>query len=161
DGHIMVKVGTAAAPTPPVAAGNKLGSGDLYSFAINHTGSIKANEVHVEAQGAGKVTVSGKIDASNTASGGKGGNVTVTGSAVALKSATIDASGDAGGGSVRVGGDLHGQGDIRNAQFTSISSDSTIKADAINTGNGGTVIVWSDELTNFSGAISARGGALS
>src|SRR5439155_2643650 len=96
----------------------------------------------------------------NSAPGAKGGSVTVTGGAVALKSATIDASGDGGGGSVRVGGDLHGQGDIRNAQVTSISSDSVIKADAITSGNGGTVIVWSDELTNFNGAISARGGAL-
>jgi len=160
DGHIVVKVGTADVPQQAAGGANLMGAGDMYSFAIKNSGTIKAGDVHLEAQGQGATNVSGKIDASNVATGGKGGNVVVTGHSVALNGATIDASGDAGGGKVLVGGDLHGQGETRNATLTSISSDSVIRADALSNGSGGMVIVWSDELTQFSGAISARGGAL-
>jgi hypothetical protein len=34
-----------------------------------------------------------------------------------------------------------------------------LRADAIATGDGGQIIVWSDEATRFYGALSARGGA--
>jgi len=42
-----------------------------------------------------------------------------------------------------------------------IGSDGIIRADAGTTGDGGRVIVWSDESTKFFGSISARGGAQS
>ena len=35
-----------------------------------------------------------------------------------------------------------------------------ITADALNIGNGGRVIVWSDEYTNFAGSITALGLSL-
>ncbi len=35
-----------------------------------------------------------------------------------------------------------------------------MNADATRSGNGGTVVVWSDQYTNFAGTISARGGAV-
>src|SRR5207248_1465188 len=74
----------------------------------------------------------------------------------------IDASGDTGGGTVLVGGDAHGANpDVQNAQQTVIGSDGIIRADAGTTGDGGRVIVWSDESTRFFGSISARGGAQS
>jgi hypothetical protein len=39
-----------------------------------------------------------------------------------------------------------------------VDSGSTLSADGVTTGDGGTVIVWADEATGFYGEITARGG---
>ncbi|HVV94236.1 MAG TPA: MBG domain-containing protein [Hyphomicrobiales bacterium] len=105
--------------------------------------------------------------------GGSGGSITVTGAEIALHHAHLDASGsfvpavlawpplpiDGGGGEVRIGGDEHGAGPLPNATTVTVDRASTIRADGLGVGNGGTVVVWSDGATSFSGKISARGGA--
>src|SRR5262249_1709408 len=72
-----------------------------------------------------------------------------------------DASGDAGGGTVMVGGNFHGFGLEQNAKETYVATDTVINADAINSGNGGQVAIWSNNGTEFYGNVSARGGAQS
>ena len=94
-------------------------------------------------------------------SGDKGGNVQVLGNDVSLTSANINASGINGGGSVLVGGDLQGAGTTPKSQVTSVDANSTIRADALTSGNGGKVVVWSDGTTAFDGSISAKAGTLS
>jgi filamentous hemagglutinin family protein len=137
-----------------------LGAGDVYSLAIRNTGTIKAKDVKIEGQGAGIVEVSGTIDASGKGAGQTGGTVTVTGEKVALTGAMIDASGDAGGGTVLIGGDTHGGNpDVRNATYTWVGPQAAINADALTSGNGGKVVLWSDQTTQYFGAISVRGGA--
>jgi hypothetical protein len=98
---------------------------------------------------------------SAASAGGRGGEVRVLGESVAmLDAAAIDVSGGLGGGTVLIGGDYQGANPaIANARRTGIAAGATINADATGTGDGGTVIVWSDETTNFFGHISARGGA--
>jgi hypothetical protein len=60
-----------------------------------------------------------------------------------------------------IGGDYQGTNPaVPNASATYMSADSTIAADAIANGNGGKVILWSDESTRANGRITARGGAL-
>ncbi len=110
---------------------------------------------------AGTAVVAGQVDVSATASGQVGGGVQVLGDRVALQTAAINASGDSGGGIVLIGGDFRGQGTVPNAQLTYVSPDSTIRADALQQGNGGRVIVWADNTIHFHGSITARGGAQS
>jgi hypothetical protein len=99
---------------------------------------------------------SGNLDvSSNTA---KGGEINVLGDRVGLVSANLNASGAIGGGTVLIGGDYLGKGIVPNSQITVVDQISTIKADALQSGNGGKVIVWADDKTSFSGKISARGG---
>ena len=93
-------------------------------------------------------------------SGATGGDVTVVGDRVSLLSANIDASGDQGGGTVRIGGDLMGQLTLPGSTLTVIDAESAIAADARVDGDGGTVILWSDDTTAFAGDISAQGGPL-
>ncbi|MEK7841302.1 MAG: hypothetical protein AAB197_01390, partial [Deltaproteobacteria bacterium] len=134
---------------------------------MNNEGVIRAqsmterNGVVVLSGGnEGIVSVSGTIDASGTGGGQTGGTVHVLGEKVGLfDHANITVSGDAGGGTVLVGGDLHGQGTVQNAFRTYVSADSTINADALTNGNGGKVVVWADDVTRYYGHISARGGA--
>src|SRR6185436_7053624 len=75
--------------------------------------------------------------------------------------ATVTASGDAGGGTILIGGNFHGGGPEANASQVIVGKNTFINADAITTGNGGNVAVWSDDTTTFFGNISARGGAQS
>lgn len=141
--------------------------GDALSTVINQSGVIRANTV-VERNGrivlsggeAGVVNVSGRLDAVGTSAGQTGGTVKVLGDKVALtESAVIDASGQAGGGTVLVGGNYQGQGPEQNAGATYVGGDVRIAADALQNGRGGTVVVWSDDVTRFEGSITARGGS--
>ncbi|MFM9996882.1 MAG: filamentous hemagglutinin N-terminal domain-containing protein [Phycisphaerales bacterium] len=141
------------------AGASMLSAGDLYSLAVRNTGTVRADKITLEGKGAGVVHAGGTLDASNHAAGGVGGTVHVLGGKVGLFDANIDASGDAGGGTVLVGGDYQGHGAVRNAARTYVSEGTTIRADAVNTGDGGRVIVWADELTKFHGQITASGGA--
>jgi hypothetical protein len=108
---------------------------------------------------AGVAIASGTLDASNVGVDRMGGTVNVLGDKVGLFSASVNASGSNGGGTVQIGGGYQGQGTVPNASQTIISEDSAIAADAINQGNGGQVIVWANNLTRFYGNISVRGGA--
>ncbi len=92
---------------------------------------------------------------------GGGGTVTVTGDEVILEGADINASGVNGAGDIYIGGGFQGNDpNIRNAQNTFIDANSVITADALQTGDGGTVIVWSDGHTDFFGNISNQGAPL-
>jgi hypothetical protein len=90
-----------------------------------------------------------------------GGDILLLGEKVGLSgNAVVDASGAAGGGTVLVGGDYQGKNAaVPNAQQAYVGKDALIRADALERGNGGKVVVWSDAATQVFGAISARGGA--
>lgn len=105
--------------------------------------------------------IAGTINTSNPRAGRRGGAVNVFGDKIGLFNSTINASGANGGGNVRIGGDYQGSGTVPNASQTLISDDSSINANAIKRGNGGQVVVWSNQLTRFYGKISSRGGATS
>jgi filamentous hemagglutinin family protein len=135
---------------------------DAARHAINLSGVVEANSVSghdgkiiIGGGEGGDVTVSGNITA--TSASGKGGDITVTGKNIALNEATLDASGATGGGSIKVGGDYQGKGTIQHADTTRVNANSIIRADATQSGDGGKVIVWSEDLTTFDGEIAARG----
>ena len=86
-----------------------------------------------------------------------GGAITVTGARIELAGATVDVTGDTGG-SVRIGGDWQGGGTLPWAGATLVDASSTIRADALGAGDGGTAVLWSGGHTDFAGTISARGG---
>jgi len=141
----------------------------LLDTVVNNTGIIRANSL-VERNGVivldggsqGVVANSGTLDVSGKEPGATGGTVKVLGEYVGLfNGSRIDASGDAGGGTVLIGGNFHGFGPEQNAKETYVASDTVINADAINSGNGGHIAIWSDNGTEFYGAVSARGGAQS
>ena len=110
----------------------------------------------------GKVEVAGKLDASGNEPNAKGGSIAVLGEDVRLTpSATLDASGAAGGGTVKVGGDYQGKGDLPRSRSTTVEAGSVIKADALQAGDGGRVSVWSDGITRYAGRVSVAGGTSS
>lgn len=134
--------------------------------AVNMTGLVSARavdqqggEIVLKGEDSGIVQVSGTLDASGKQAGQKGGTVNVLGEKVGLlDNASIDVSGDAGGGTALVGGDTHGGGTVRTAQVTYMAQNATINANAITTGNGGKAIVWAEGTTRSYGRIFAQGG---
>ncbi|MGK7893282.1 MAG: beta strand repeat-containing protein, partial [Xenococcus sp. (in: cyanobacteria)] len=126
--------------------------------AANDEITVTGSDIVIPNQ-AGTTIVSGTVDASNNQAGAVGGEVQILGQQVGLIGADIDVSGDAGGGTVLVGGDYKGEGTVPNAEITVVDSNSEIKADGLHNGDGGTVITWADETTAFYGNISATGGA--
>ena len=136
---------------------------------VRNSGTVNASSVVSEG---GRVFLKASQDAyvdgngRIVTTGTRGGSVEVLGNRVAvMDKAEIDASGtgeaDGGGGRILVGGDYQGKNpDVQNANVSYFGPDATLKADAGKVGDGGTVIIWSDDTTRAYGSISARGGAL-
>ncbi len=139
--------------------------------AVNVSGALSARSVSgrsgnivLDGGAGGNVVISGKLKAT----GGKrhaGGTIVATGGHVTLtSSAKLNASGTSGG-TILVGGDLHGsldpsdklvQGAVANAQTTTVDQGAVINANGT-TGAGGNVVVWSNIATDFRGTITATG----
>ncbi|HPE85552.1 MAG TPA: filamentous hemagglutinin N-terminal domain-containing protein, partial [Chlamydiales bacterium] len=137
-------------------------SGSLYEQAICSRGNIDAlqieersGEVYLAAPH-GTTLVNGEINA-------PGGRVEATGHNTVLgDDAKINVSDLTHPGKIYIGGGLHGDNpNICNAATTVIWGGAQIHADAIESGNGGEVVVWSDDITSHFGFISARGGSQS
>jgi len=112
----------------------------------------------IRIESGGITLVEGKVTARGDT--GSGGTIQILGRHVGLvRESFIDASGALGGGTVLVGGDYQGRSVTTfNADATFVSAGSVIRADAIERGNGGRIIVWADDTTRVYGGISARGG---
>ncbi|MFM2066605.1 MAG: hypothetical protein RLZZ584_1514, partial [Pseudomonadota bacterium] len=157
---------TADGGTAEMRAAARAGFADT---VLNMDGVVQARSIGqrngrvvIDGGRDGVTVVNGQVDVSGTAASGEtGGQAQVLGQRVALTgNAVVDASGNAGGGAIRVGGDYQGHNpDLPNAQYTLIQPGASLRADAVAKGQGGSVIVWSDEGTRFLGNISARGGA--
>jgi filamentous hemagglutinin family protein len=139
----------------------------LAGTVINQQGIVRAQSLaerngHIVLDGGtnGVVMAGGTLDATGGA-GLTGGRVDITGYDVALADgARVDASGAAGGGTVRFGGGAAGgDADIRNANAIWMSPTASIHADASQNGNGGHVVAYSATASRIYGTLTAKGGA--
>lgn len=143
---------TQTKPLLTVAVPVGLQYGTQQAGNISNAGNLAVGQGQKLALVGGTVTSSGQLTA-------PGGTVQVLGDRVGLlDNARIDVSGETGGGTVLIGGDFQGKGEVPNAARTFVGPGVTINADALSSGDGGRVIVWADEATGFYGNISARGG---
>ena len=71
--------------------------------------------------------------------------------------ADLSANGPLGGGSILIGGDRAGAAPIPTAQQTVVDDYVTIEASALQNGDGGSIVVWSDGGTTYHGDSSALG----
>ncbi|WP_179401440.1 beta strand repeat-containing protein [Burkholderia guangdongensis] len=138
----------------------------LAGTVLNQQGIVRAQSLaerdgHIFLDGGsnGITQVSGTLDATGGA-GLTGGRIDVTGHDVALLAgANVDASGAAGGGTVRFGGGAAGADPtIRDADALWMSPDASIHADALANGNGGHIVAYGDSVARLYGTFSAKGG---
>ena len=131
------------------------------SSLLQASGWSAGGSISVSADG--DLFSSARYEALGWGDAARGGLIEITGSAVTLQGASADASGGGGGGTIHVGGGFQGLPLLSgkaNATSTTINVATTLKADATRQGDGGEVVVWSDQNTSFLGKVSARGGAL-
>ena len=149
------------------AAGGRV---DVYGAIVNQQGLVSAQTLSLGAQGqivlrASEALTLGeasRTEALATEAGRQGGDITLAGRDIVVAgAAVVDASGQAGGGRIRLGGGLQGRGTgLPNAATVQVDAAARLRADAGELGQGGQVIVWSDQSTRFLGRLSAQGGAL-
>jgi filamentous hemagglutinin family protein len=125
-----------------------------YASTTADSSSGSGGAITLDGGLAGRVFSSGLI----SANGASGGEITLLAGSIGLAAANLDASGASHGGQILVGGGLHGQGEP-SAATTDINPSTTIAADALGSGDGGTVVIWSSSKTIFEGSASARGGS--
>ena len=180
--QLVRNTGVIAADGGKIALTAAAGS-TIVNSLISNTGVLRAQsvgvkngEITIAAEGsnavntnitantsvkAGHSTVlnSGTLDASGRHAGEHGGKITVTGDTITLQSTTaIDSSGDEGGGSVTIGGGFQGGGALGHAAQLTMEAGASILTNAHTLGNGGDVVLWSDQATSFGGMITADGG---
>ena len=145
-------------------------AGDIVVTAenITHSGLIDASATEgnggsVTLQSSADTLLEGASIITVNADNGVGGTAHVLGDRVGLfDESQVNASGLTGGGEVLIGGDFQGSNpDIQNAAQTYVGANTSITADAIAEGDGGKVIVWADETTQYYGDISVQGGEAS
>jgi filamentous hemagglutinin family protein len=143
-----------------IAQGGRIG---IYGALVNQRGLVNADSAVVGQNGkivfkASGATTLAAGSRTSAAAAGIGGEIQVLGSQVAIEGqASVDASGQLGGGSVLVGGDYQGGNGVQRAQSTRVDAGASIRADATIAGNGGKIVLWSDGATRAAGALSAHG----
>ncbi len=184
-GSVSIDAGAAVLSFGDIHA-DAAGSVKVQADRILQTGVITATQggnINLDAQNGIIQTQSALLDVSNTngtggtitvnagvgrlfsssvmnAKGANGGMMQLLGQDIYLLDSQLDASGQQGGGTILIGGDAHGGNPaVPNALTTFVNSTSSIKADALTSGNGGKVIVWSDQDTQYFGSLTAKGGA--
>ena len=156
-GHVDVSTDQGQAGTVIYAGGS-----------VNHQGELNADAREGEG---GKVL----LDATDTVmlrgdsrisaqalESGVGGQVHLLGEQVGLiDKAEVNVSGVNGGGEVLVGGDYLGSNpDIKNARAVYMGIDTRIHADAVQNGDGGKIVLWSNSVTRAYGQLTAVGGLI-
>ena len=175
EGGTLINTGTFAASSINAHLNNLLDAGiwnaDGGTIQIKATGTIEQNatsrisadgqaggDIHIEAGEA--LYLSGKISANGNVQ--QGGKIELTAPQTTIAGAEITAHGVAEGGTILVGGGWQGNdASLTNAVTTTVSASSSVSANALESGNGGTVVIWSDHATTFAGSIEAKGGAKS
>ncbi|PCJ95620.1 MAG: hypothetical protein COA45_12190, partial [Zetaproteobacteria bacterium] len=139
------------------------------TLTVDNSGSIMADAGHVlmTAADASNVVDSvinsdGYIQAGSLEN--RNGTIILTAAGADITvSGTLDVSAiepAAGGGTIYVGGDLHGQGTLAIADTVVMADTAELFADAGDSGDGGQIVVWSETNTVASGKYYARGGKL-
>ncbi|NQZ96572.1 MAG: filamentous hemagglutinin N-terminal domain-containing protein [Myxococcales bacterium] len=138
-----------------------LTTGDFYSLAINHTGlgTTTGDHIRLEGGSAGKVEVSGTLDASNTDFSEIGGEIEILGDRIDVSGASVDASGDRRGGTVQVGGERNSGTSAPVASRVDLDDDAEFRADAMaDTGDGGAVAILGEIVKVGFATVDVSGG---
>jgi len=177
-GVIVAQAGTVAMATGDAITLNFAGNRTLASITttlstlatlVNNQhavlapdGQIILSAVALNKLQAGVVKNSGTLEANSLVS--KGGKIVLEGDDITLtRTSKLEAKGALGGGTVLVGGDWQGSGDLRQATKVTMEAGASIDASATDRGDGGKVVLWSDvhnadSVTRVNGSIKAEAG---
>ncbi|MBV8605559.1 MAG: filamentous hemagglutinin N-terminal domain-containing protein [Pelomonas sp.] len=142
---------------------------DVMAAAVNQQGIVEADSLsagpagEIVLQAADRLTLAAgsSTHADGTGAASSGGQVQLLGKQVELDNfAAVSASGQAGGGTVLVGGGAQGKDpSVPNADAVYFAPGASIAANAVQSGDGGHIVLWSNRATRAFGALGATGGA--
>ncbi|MDD4913266.1 MAG: filamentous hemagglutinin N-terminal domain-containing protein, partial [Sideroxydans sp.] len=141
----------------------------LLASVVNNTGILEARAVENQngtiilsaGTTTGTANIGGTVDVSSIT--GNGGTLIATAHDVLITgNASLNATGATGGGSVNIGGDWQGSGNIAQATTVTMAASARIDASATQQGDGGKVVLWSDvhnadSQTTAHGSVIAQG----
>ncbi len=138
----------------------------LLKGVVNNEGVIEANSLDdlsgkiSLASFGGEIANSGTLKASSTNS--SGGKITLEADKITVKENSIlDVSGATAGGEIYVGGGWQGKdSSLYNASDVQVDKNAFIDASALQNGNGGKIVFWSNNAMRFAGEIKATGGEI-
>ena len=158
EGVGIANIGLIEGLTVEIKAGKS-----LYQKAIHSLGKVDAVQIaerggRIYLESNNTTIVSGSISANSDT--GMGGEIRVLGDEVHIYGeSVINASGKDEGGTVLIGGNFQGQdSNVRNARRLWVGDGAQIAASASEYGNGGKVILWSNDVTQYYGHIQTKGG---
>lgn len=117
-------------------------------------------------RGNGIVFSTGTIDASASVTAGvpdlSGGEITILGDKISIGTlqgdgSFVTAAGDKNGGTIRIGGAYQGKEGLPTSDLLFIGENVILNASSRRSGNGGTIILWSDTNTRFYGDADVSG----
>ncbi|MFL0802523.1 MAG: filamentous hemagglutinin N-terminal domain-containing protein [Agarilytica sp.] len=170
DGSFTLSAGANVVNTGVLSAsGDAGGAVVLLGENVTSSGEVRADSSvgyvagSIELHSVGTTLLAENSEISAISEFSIGGDIKILGNRVGvLDRSSIDVSGAAGGGRVFIGGDYHGDNSyIQNSDRVVVGEDVNIRANALVDGNGGRIVLWSDDATSFYGQISAVGGAFS
>ena len=150
-----------SAQSAQLLAASVVNSGTLEAQGVSQVGGRILLDAGTATGAGASVIHSGRINASSDSA--QGGQITVTGDTIRLGAgSSISASGPTGGGTVLVGGDWQGSGNLHQATTVGMEAGASIDASATAEGDGGKVVLWSNvslpgSLTQVDGSIRAVG----
>ena len=183
DGSILIEGGTIINTGSFTASGIKTRGNNLVDAGRwSAESSTRGGIIQIEAAGSVEQTAESKMSADGDNGGqihinageniylsgilsangraGEGGQISLTAPQTLIAGARIESDGQSGGGDIFIGGGWQGKdGSMANAATNTVTKSSILTANALESGNGGTVALWSELSTTFAGAIEARGGS--
>ena len=166
----MINTGKLSADDIKVSANNLIDAGFWKSgnILIHAKGSIEqtaSSTITADGDNGGYISISaGKslyLSGALSACGREfqGGEIRITAPETILAGTKVMTDGVNGGGKIFTGGGWQGNDvTLANSERTLITSGSKLTANGLVRGNGGTVVLWSNQSTSFSGTIEAKGG---
>lgn len=107
----------------------------------------------------GALIAEGSMDQNPVSSSALGGDIALLADSIRLgDGSVVSAAGDEGGGTIRIGGDYQGSGNLPTSSILYVEQNVILNARSRRYGKGGTVILWSDDKTVFYGNAYAGGG---
>ncbi|MHB1057643.1 MAG: beta strand repeat-containing protein, partial [Rhodanobacter sp.] len=133
---------------------------DLFTNLVNNAGVIDASGISTDGGVVRLVGRGGNVENSGNinVSGMHGGSAQMLSDQDVNVSGSVDASGTLGGGDIRIGGGQHGGEGLLASANSTLGAGATLNADATQSGNGGSVVVWGNRSSTIVGSLSARGG---
>ncbi len=153
---LVTNTGTLRANTVKVAGVERKGEITLSTKGLE-TQSVTLNLQLPQAQGITFNT--GTIEAKGVENTASGGLITILGDTIHIGDGSyVTADGGAQGGSIKIGGEYQGGNGLPTSNKIFISEHVILNAESRKRGKGGTIILWSDDHTQFYGHADASGG---